>query len=69
LSPVAGIALSEQLRAMGGPAQYAVTSHPWLIQEFLDGATLCAHTPRNATMIQMMVDAISRDDVRWHGEI
>lgn len=63
-----GIALSAQLRAMGGPAQYAVTSHPWLIQEYLDGATQCAHTARNASMIQLMTDAIARDDVRWHGK-
>ena len=62
-----GIALSEELKAMGGPAQYAVTSHPWLIQEYLDGATQCARTPRNASQIQLMVDAISNDYVRWHG--
>ena len=62
-----GIALSKQLLAMGGPAQYAVTSHPWLIQEYLDGATQCAHTPRNASQIQLMKDAIANDYVRWHG--
>lgn len=64
-----GIALSAALRAAGGPAQYAVTSHPWLILEFLDGAVDCAYTPRNQTMIAMMEDAIARGDVRWHGKV
>jgi hypothetical protein len=53
-----GIALSQELRQMGGAARYAVTTHPWLIQEYFDAATQCAHTTRNASMIKLMTDAI-----------
>jgi hypothetical protein len=63
-----GIALSAALRAAGGPAQYAVTTHPWLVHEFYDAAADCARTSRNASMLQMMDDAIARGDVRWHGK-
>ena len=64
----AGWNLSSTLRAMGGPAQYAVTSHPWLILEFLNGTTQCAHSARNASMITSMERAIANGDVRWHGK-
>ena len=40
------IALAEALAARGGPEQYAWTSHPWMIQEYLDGVAGCATTPR-----------------------
>ena len=63
-----GIRLSQQLRALGGPAQYAVTTHPWLLQEFLDGAADCAHTARTADQIAFMEQAIADGDVRWHGK-
>ena len=63
-----GIKLSQALRAAGGPAQYSVTSHPWLVQEFLDGAAQCAHTPRTPDQIALMEDAIAAGDVRWHGK-
>ena len=63
-----GIALSRALRAAGGAARYSVTSHPWLIQEFLDGAADCAHTARTAAQIADMEQAIADDDVRWHGK-
>jgi hypothetical protein len=38
-----GWALSAALRAAGGPAAYAVTSHPWLVLEFLT-TRATAHT-------------------------
>ena len=63
-----GIALSAELRAKGGAAQYAVTTHPWLVLEYLDGTTQCAYTARNASMIALMEGAIARGDVRWHGQ-
>lgn len=63
-----GIALSQELRALGGPAQYAVTTHPWLVQEYFDSAANCSHTTRNASAAALMEDAIARGDVRWHGK-
>ena len=63
-----GIKLSQALRAAGGPAQYSVTTHPWLLQEFLDGAAQCAHTPRTPAQIAEMEAAIADGDVRWHGK-
>lgn len=63
-----GWALSAALRALGGPATYAVTSHPWLILEFLDGTAGCSRTPRTPAQIAAMEAAIMRDDVRWHGK-
>jgi hypothetical protein len=63
-----GIALSAELRALGGPARYAVTTHPWLIHEFYDAAAECARTARNASMLAMMDAAIAAGDVRWHGK-
>ena len=63
-----GIALSAELRAAGGAARYAVTTHPWLIHEFYDAAAECAHTTRNASMLAMMDAAIADGDVRWHGK-
>lgn len=56
-----GISLSQELRQMGGAARYAVTTHPWLIQEYLDAATQCAHTTRNDSMIKLMTDAIAAE--------
>ena len=64
----AGIALSAALRGAGGPAQYAVTTHPWLVHEFYDDAADCARTARNSSMLAMMDAAIARGDVRWHGK-
>ncbi len=63
-----GIALSRALRASGSPAAYAVTTHPWLIQEFYDGAADCARTARNASMLALMDQAIADGDIRWHGK-
>ena len=63
-----GIKLSQALRAAGGPARYSVTTHPWLLQEFLDGAAACAHTPRTPAQIADMEAAIADGDVRWHGK-
>ena len=63
-----GIALSAELRAAGGPARYAVTTHPWLIHEFYDAAADCARISRNASMLAMMDAAIALDDIRWHGK-
>ena len=63
-----GWALSASLRALGGPARYAVTSHPWLILEYLDNTAGCGRTPRTPAEIAAMEAAIARDDVRWHGK-
>ena len=63
-----GIKLSQELRAAGGAAAYSVTSHPWLIQEYLDGVAQCAHTPRTPAQIAAMEAAIADGDVRWHGK-
>ena len=63
-----GIELSAALRAAGGSARYAVTTHPWLLQEFLDGAAGCGRTPRTQAQIDAMTAAIARGDVRWHGK-
>ena len=63
-----GIALSAELRAAGGAARYAVTTHPWLIHEFYDAAADCARTARNASMLALMDAAIAAGDVRWHGK-
>lgn len=63
-----GIALSAAMRAAGGPARYAVTTHPWLIHEFYDAAADCARIARNASMLAMMDEAIRSNDVRWHGK-
>ena len=63
-----GIALSQELRALGGEARYAVTTHPWLIHEFYDAATECARTARNASMLALMDAAIAAGDIRWHGK-
>jgi hypothetical protein len=67
----AGIATSQALRAAnpdGTGPQYAITSHPWLIQEFLDGKVGCSLTPRNDSMLALMEDAIANDFVRWHAK-
>lgn len=64
----AGFALSAALRAAGGAEGYSVTSHPWLILEYLDGTAGCARTPRNSSEVAAMVAAIERGDVRWHGK-
>lgn len=64
----AGFALSEALRAAGGAARYSVTSHPWLILEFLDGTAGCGRTPRTPAQVAAMEAAIARGDVRWHGK-
>jgi len=63
-----GINLSKELRALGGPAQYSVTTHPWLVQEFLDGASQCARVPRTPDQIQLLEQAIADNDIRWHGK-
>ena len=63
-----GIALSQALRASGSPARYAVTTHPWLIQEYYDSAADCARTARNASMLALMDQAIADGDIRWHGK-
>lgn len=63
-----GINLSKSLRALGGPAQYSVTSHPWLIQEYLDGVAECARVSRTPEQIQLLEQAIADGDIRWHGK-
>ena len=63
-----GIALSQELRALGGEARYAVTTHPWLLHEFYDAAADCARTARNASMLALMDAAIAAGDIRWHGK-
>ena len=63
-----GIALSAALRAAGGPAQYSITTHPWLLLEFLDGTAGCGRTPRTPAQIAAVVGAIARGDIRWHGK-
>ena len=63
-----GIILSQSLRALGGEAQYSVTTHPWLIQEYLDGAAECARVSRTSDQIQLLENAIANNDIRWHGK-
>ena len=62
------IALAQQMRARGGEARFALTSHPALIAEFLDGAAGCAHAQPNASARADMRAAITRGDVMWHGK-
>lgn len=47
----AAIALAEALAARGGPEQYAWTSHPWMVQEYLDGVAGCAPNPRTPAQV------------------
>ena len=64
----ASINTAETLRQRNSNASYSATSHPWLVMEYLDGATGCSRTPRNSSMIQLMETAIQNNDVRWHGK-
>ena len=63
------IALAVAMRNQStGARGFALTSHPFLIAEYLDGASGCARTRPNSTSIQSMKDAIRRGDVQWHGK-
>lgn len=42
------------------------TEFPWIIQEFLDGGTGCAHNRRTTEQLAAMEAAIARDDIIWH---
>ena len=42
------------------------TEFPWIIQEFLDGGTGCAHTRRTVAQLEAMEEAIAREDIIWH---
>ena len=42
------------------------TEFPWIIQEFLDGGTGCAHNRRTVEQVASMEAAIARDDIIWH---
>ena len=41
------------------------TEFPWIIQEFLDGGTGCAHNRRTVAQLAAMEAAIERDDIIW----
>ena len=62
--------LSEELRSQcTDPSTCPVfqwTEFPWLIQEYLDGATGCSHRRRTPGEIAAMETAIENDDIRWH---
>ena len=41
------------------------TEFPWIIQEYLDGGTGCAHNRRTVAQLAAMEAAIERDDIIW----
>lgn len=42
------------------------TEFPWIVQEFLDGGTGCAHNRRTVLQLEAMEAAIEKEDVIWH---
>ena len=57
---------SAELDARGGEERYTWTEFPWLIAEFLDGASGCAHRLRTPAEVASMEHAIEKHWVQWH---
>jgi hypothetical protein len=62
----ASMALAAQLRGSATP--YALTTHAFLLAEYLDGAAGCAHARPNASALGAMRAAIAAGDLRWHAQ-
>ncbi len=62
------IATALELQGNGGPIQFAYTTHPFLVAEYLDGAANCSHFQRTQLEIDLMIEAIENDIIRWHGK-
>ena len=60
------IALYDQLANTSTP--YALTSHAFLVAEFLDGAAGCAHARPSPQQISDFEAAIRAGKIRWHAQ-
>jgi hypothetical protein len=63
----AAIATARALKERGGKERFIYTSHPWLIQEYLDATAGCTgNVTRSPEALAFLEDAIREGDVTWH---
>lgn len=60
------LALAQQLNGSSTP--FALTTHPLLVAEYLDGLANCSHSTRTPAEVQSMQAAIEAGWVRWHAQ-
>jgi hypothetical protein len=62
----AAVETANELRRRKSVAGFRWTTFPWLLQEFLDGASGCATRKRQPQEIAAVRGAIEKDDIIWH---